>query len=380
MLLGIHLTLLIGPTVAIPAPPEIAEALQSAQVTLNDEGRSGFQLTFHIGRSGPMDLLDYSLLLNPLLRPFNRVVLIVIFNVIPHILIDGIITNQQINPGTEPGSATLTLTGEDVSIMMDMKKKRAEHPAQDETLIALKLIASYPQYGLIPKVLPPGLIDFPMPTDRIPVQQGTDLEYLNQLAQRYGYRFYITPGPAPMTNVAYWGPPERLSVPQRAISVNLGPQTNVDSINFQYNALAPTLIDDEIQDRQLNIKLPVMTFVSTRPPIVSQPAVPLNYPNIRTGLLEGSSGDSITQAYARAQAVTNQSTDAVLTASGELDALRYGDLLKPRGLVGLRGAGYQHDGLYYVKSVTHSIGKGQYKQRFTLTREGFGSVTPVVMP
>jgi len=37
-------------------------------------------------------------------------------------------------------------------------------------------------------------------------------------------------------------------------------------------------------------------------------------------------------------------------------------------------------GLYYVKKVTHTIKAGQYKQKFTLTREGTGSTVPVVVP
>jgi hypothetical protein len=86
------------------------------------------------------------------------------------------------------------------------------------------------------------------------------------------------------------------------------------------------------------------------------------------------------QAFARAQGMTDASTDHVLTVTGELDAVRYGDILKARGLVGLRGAGYSHDGLYYIKNVTHAIQRGDYKQRFTLTREGFGSTTPIVRP
>lgn len=53
---------------------------------------------------------------------------------------------------------------EDVSVMMDLEEKSAEHPAQDETIIALKLIATYAQYGLIPVVLPPPAIDPPTPT------------------------------------------------------------------------------------------------------------------------------------------------------------------------------------------------------------------------
>lgn len=383
MLLGIHLTVLIGPTVAVPAPPEIAEAIQSVQVTHNDEGRSGFQIVLQVGRAGPTDVLDYRLLLNPLLRPFNRVILVAIFDALPQVLMDGIITNQQLSPGAQPGAATLTLTGEDVSVMMDLEKKRAQHPAQPDPLIVLKLIGSYAQYGLVPMITPPPSVETPLPTERVPVQQGTDLEYLKQLAASYGFVFFVEPGPAPFTNFAYWGPPRRIGVPQRALSVNMGPETNVESINFQYNALTPTIVKDTVQDPQMNnVPLPVITFVSTRPPLVSQPALPFNLPNVRSSLLENSSGGGLSyaQAFARAQGVTDRSVDNVVTASGELDALRYGGLLRPRNLVGLRGAGYTNDGLYYVKSVSHTLGRGQYKQRFTLTREGVGAITPVVIP
>lgn len=380
--LGIHLQMMIGPTLAVPATPEIVEALKSVQITHNDEGKSGFQLTFELGRGGLAGTLDYPLLANPLLRPFNRVVLTAIFSVVPRVLMDGVITHRQLSPGDTPGSGTLTLTGEDVSVMMDLKKVRAEHPAQPEPVIALKLIGSYPQYGLVPLVLPPVALDVPLPIDRIPVQLGTDLEYLNEMAERFGYKFFIIPGPAPMTNIAYWGPPPRLGVPQRALSVNMGPETNVSSIHFQYNALSPALVSDLVTDRQLNITLPVMTFASTRVPLTPMPALPFQLPNIRTTLLGNDRGGALSfaQAYARAQGMTDSSVDNVVTAQGELDALRYGDTLVPRALVGLRGAGFTHDGLYYVKSVTHSIRRGEYKQRFTLTREGDGSLTPAIVP
>lgn len=374
--------MMIGPTIAIPATPDLAEAVQSIQVTHNDEGKSGFQITFQIGRAGLADILDYSLLANPLLRPFNRVVLTAVFNVVPRVIMDGIITNRQLSPGDAPGSATLTVTGEDVSVMMDLKKVRAAHPAQPEPVIALKLIATYAQYGLLPMVIPPPALDVPNPLEVIPVQQGSDLEYLNEMARRYGHVFFVIPGPAPLANIAYWGPPVRIGILQRALSVNMGPETNVSSVSFQYNALAPTIVSDLVRDSRLNVTLPVMTFVSTRPPLVPMPALPFQLPNVRTSLLESESGGGLTftQAYSRAQSLTDRSVDAVVTAQGDLDALRYGDILTPRALVGLRGAGFTHDGVYYVKSVTHNISRGQYKQRFTITREGDGAITPVVIP
>lgn len=380
-MLGVHLSLLIGPTIPLPATPDIAEAVQSVAVTQNDEGRSGFQIVLQIGRSGPTDLLDYKLLLNPLLQPFNRVILTVMFDALPQVLMDGIITTRQFSPGNQPGLGTLTLTGEDVSVMMDLVKKRANWPVMSEPLIALAIIGSYAQYGLIPMVIPPKMIDQPLPTDRTPVQQSTDLGHLKAIGERFGHVFYVESGPAPGVNTAYWGPPKRAAIPQRALTVSMGPQTNVEQISFAYNGLAATIVDDEIQDKDFNTTFPVMTFVSTRlPPLVSMPALPMQLPNVRTTLLERGPGLTINEAYARAQGTTDKSVDSVATAQGELDALQYGDVLKPRGLVGVRGAGFTHDGFYYVKSVSHSISKGQYKQRFSLTREGTGALTPAVVP
>ncbi len=376
-LLGVHLTMLVGPGVPLPAPPMLGEALHSVEVTHDDSGTSGFQIVFRVGRSGPTDLLDFALAGNPLLRPFNRVVLIATFNTVPKVLMDGMITQQQLSPSNQPGQATLSLTGEDLSVMLDMQERSVEHPAQDETVIVNKILLGYAQYGLIPMVLPPPTLDIPLPVERTPVQQGTDLAYLREMAARYGYVFYITPGPAPMSNTAYWGPPIRAGFPQRALSVNMGPETNVEQVSFRYNALAPTLSEGQVQDRVSNRTLPVMTPLSTRAPLASQPAWLVNQPNVRRTQFRDS-GLSAAQAFARAQGETDASMDEVLVANGEVDALKYGDLLTPRALVGLRGVGFQHDGLYYVKSVTHRIQPGDYRQSFTLTREGQGSTLPVL--
>lgn len=375
---GVHLSMLVGPTVAVPAPSELMEALKSVEVTHNDTDRSGFQMTFSVGRGGPLAAIDYPLLLKQLLRPFNRVILVVTVGFKPRVLMDGVITNQQVTAGGS-GPSTLSVTGEDVSVMMDLEEKSAEHPAQDETIIAAKLIASYPQYGLIPLVLPPRLIDFPVPLQRVPVQtRATDLGYLKELAGRHGYVFYVMPGPALFANVGYWGPPIRVGVPQKALSVDMSPETNVGAVNFRYDALAPATVAGRVQDSLTNGGTPVRTPIPLRIPLSSQPAALVNQPNVRKVQPQDIEGLNAAQAYARAQARTDASTDQVVTATGELDVSRYGDLLRPRGLVGLRGAGYTYDGFYYVKSVTHSIQKGEYKQSFTLTREGVGALSPVV--
>ncbi|MCP4659237.1 MAG: hypothetical protein GY856_27825, partial [bacterium] len=126
-LLGVHLTLLIGPTVAVPAAPWLLEALDRIEVRNAGEGTSGFQLTFRVGRSGPLDLLDFRLLANPVLKTDNRVIVVVTFGGRPRVLMDGVITRQQLAPSNDPGASTLTVDGVDVSALMDRKRRTAEH-------------------------------------------------------------------------------------------------------------------------------------------------------------------------------------------------------------------------------------------------------------
>jgi hypothetical protein len=371
--LGINLTLLIGATVPSPAPRKLMEALQNVTVTHSDSDRSGFQMTFQVGRSGLEEINEHSLLLDPRIRPFNRVIFIVTFSGTPHVLMDGVITHYELSPGSNTTGSTFTLTGEDLSAVMDLEEKIADHPGQDEATIVTMILASYARYSIIPDVRSPSSSEMPLPTERIPQQHGTDLSFIREMAGRFGFIFSITPGPEPGRNTAYWGPPVRSGTTQKALSVNMGQSSNVLSVSFQDNWLGPTSVSGRVQDGSTNREFLVAITSGTREPLAAASGLGISPSCTRTTLLEGS-GLTTAQAIARAQGMVDASLDNVVTVTGELDALRYGDLLQPRGLVGLRGAGWQHNGHYYVKSVTHTIKKGEYKQQFTLTREGIGSL------
>jgi hypothetical protein len=380
---SIFAVLLVGPTIPLPAPEELASAIESIEIRSTDEGRDGFQIVFTVGRGGAQNPtanpLDYSLMDSPLLSNFNRVIVMVVFGLLPAVLIDGVITHKQFSPSTEPGQSRLTVTGEDVSVMMDRTESSTTHPNQPDIAIVSKIIASYAQYGLVPTVVPPASMDVPIEVNRVPTQQATDLQYIRSLAEAYDYVFYIEPTAAPGVNTAYWGPKQYTGVPQRALTVNMGSDTNVTSINFQYSSLDSTIVTGSIQDPLLGVKVPVVTAGSLRPPLSITPDWMANLANAKTKQYRADGGVNFVQAYGQAQSETDRSTDAV-TVTGELDGALYGDVLRARKLVGLRGAGFKHDGYYYVKAVTHKIKRGEYRQAFTLVREGLGSTTPVVMP
>jgi len=371
MPLGINLALLIGKTVPKPVPRDVMEAFQRAEVTHADDGVSGFQMIFKIGRSGRKAVKDYPITQNPIFTVFNRVILVVTIGFSATVLMDGVIVNQELSPSAEPGKSTFTITGSDVSTMMDLEEKSVSHKAQGEATIARLIILNYAKYGMIPKVVAPPVQDRPTINERTPTQNKTDLEHLNEMAERFAYVFYVMPGPAIGSNTAYWGPPKRESRPQKALTMNMGSFTNISSVSFQHDAMAATTVDGDVQDRKTNQKRPVQERQSDRPTLAKSSALKSqSYTRLKQFR---ETGRSLAQADAKAQAIADRSVDDVVTVKGDLDTIRYGDILRARSLVGLRGAGYSYDGLYYVKEVTHTLTMGEYKQSFTLTRDGLGT-------
>ncbi|SRR5579883_1434724 len=376
---GINLSLSIGTLIPSPAPRFIMEALQQVQIMQTDQGPSGFQISFNADRTAG-NRRDYALLESPLLKPQNRVLLTVTINGTPYVLMDGFITQQELSHSSEFGATSLTVTGEDVSVVMDLYEFSLEYPALGPPAIALLILAKYTAIGVIPEVIPT-LVDLvTLPLEWVPQQNSSDRAYLQQLAAQHGNVFYVTPGPEPLMNVAYWGPPIRLfNTPKKALSVDMGVATNVQSINFRYDALAPTLMHGLIQDAESELDLPLLTLNSTRlPPLSRNPAVLANQPFVRNNQYTSPKGFTYIEALDNAQSITNLSTDQVVTAQGELDTLRYGEVLSARGLVGVRGAGDTYDGLYYIQSVTHTISRNAYKQQFSISRDGTGSLVSTV--
>jgi hypothetical protein len=384
-LLGISFRMKIGEGRPETAKPELNEALQKVEVTHGDEGVSAFQLSFQIGR-GRFDLDDYALVQNLSLRPFNRVQLIVYVGLTEHVLMDGIITDHEFSPSNEPGASTLTVTGSDVSLMMDLEERSQKRDNLDHKEIVRSIIKDpkYADYGFEPDI-PPKL---PKPTnpardkdDGTNTQPNnmTDLRYIQDLAANYGFVTYVQsckrqglrPGTEEFFNKFYWGPPKREDVRQGVISFNMGPHTNTDSISFRFNSLAPKAVAFTCKDGERD---PIRT--STLEPPLAKQITPPKLP--RQLVFSGNSKDlPCSEAERLAQGQFDKSMQEVVTASGELDALRYGEILEPRRLVDVRGVGFSYDGSYYVKSVTHSIDVhgGTYRQSFSLTREGLGSLT-----
>lgn len=375
MLKGVHLTVMIGPVIPIPIPQVALDALTSVEVTVNDTEPSLFQLSFALGNRSPLQTLFLLTGGSPI--PLARVVIVATVNGAPHVLIDGIITNHQVAPATDSGTSTLTITGEDLTAVMNLQDfSGLPYPAMPaEGRVAL-LCAKYALYGIIPLVIPSVLVDVPIPTSLIPTHQGTDYAYIRELAEKVGYVFYIDPGPLPGISKAYWGPRVKVGAPQPALNINMDAHTNVENLSFAFDShskgLPVVILHEKIS--KMPIPVPIPDITPLNPPLGAIPPIPLKLRPVR-----GVAKYSIPRALMIGLAKAAQWSDAV-TGSGSLDVNRYGRILRARSLVGVRGAGTAFDGLYYVKSVTHKIKRGEYKQSFSLERNGLISTLPAVTP
>lgn len=366
---GIRLQLLLGsPDTPRPAPYEVMDSLVSVSVTNNDRERDAFQMEFNLGRDS---LLEYGLLRAGVLDAPNRVIIMVFFGPLPQVLIDGIISHLQVTPDNEPGRSKLRVTGDDISVKLSFTDQNVTYPHQSDSDIVEKILRDA---KFIPQVTQ--TTDTPSDKERILTQQCNNLQFVNRLAQRNGFVFFVEPTNIPGVNTAYWGPEPRQGARQPALAMNLGPQTNVDTpINFHFNALGISATEVTIIDPFTKQPIQVPPPSSFLPTLSSKPAVPL-----RTVKSRQTANLTFAQALLSATTSVSATSDA-MEADGEIDAVRYGQALRARRLVEVQGAGKSNDGTYYVSQVIHEIRRlpiGAYKQRFKLRRDGRGATSNMV--
>jgi hypothetical protein len=389
------LSLKLGATTPADAPLEVAQALRNVEVVQGSRCPSGFRLTFQLDRYPPVPgtPLDYSLISGGLLDPFVRVQVLVQAGDDPAtVLIDGFITRQELSVD-ESENSLLTVIGEDVSVKMDLFEVSAEFPTLTDSAIVSQILGNYSSLGITPQVTAP--TGEAAPQSWVPQQNSTDRYYLQMLAARYGFLFYIQPGSSAGQNTAYWGPPLTSGTPQPALTTNMWKANNIKSLSISYDALAPTMTYGQALDLSQvpAVATPIAISsasqtqgFSTITAIDSQFSSLAQSPSTFTsqlaklsvrGTLLTHQGLTPTDAQSLGQGKTDRSVQEVVVVEGEVDTAEYGAIMTAPGLIDLRGVGQRFDGRYYMKQVTHNLsldqGEWRYLQKFVLTRAGAGS-------
>jgi hypothetical protein len=372
---GAKAAFLIGSPVPLPAPEKFVRAIDEVEVVQGGTptGRDAFRITLSVGREG-IAALEYDLLDTGLLDPMTRLAATVLVGATPYGLINGVILDHEFTPSPEPGASKLVITGEDVTVMMDLEEKNDSYSNLPDGLVVFQVIGPYAKFGLVPPPPLPGPVETML--TRQTTQTETDFAFVTRLAARNGYVFYAEPTPAPGVSKVTWGPESRLGVPQPALAMNFSSGTTICSIKFHLDALSPREVTLPTSLSPLDLGDVALSVPSLSIPLASSPLAA-----VRTRMARDAAKLSAAKTKVRLSAAKALSPDA-LVGDGEVDVARYGQPLQARGLVGVRGVGPAHGGLYYVRQVVHKLRprSGDYLQKFRIVREGRGATTPVVRP
>ena len=221
MIKGIELSVLFGPGVPVPAPRMVIEALQSVSIQENaGETPSGFDMVFALEKNSPLNTIF--LLAGGAALPILRVAFVTTINGQATTLINGVVTRTEYSPGSGGAPATLKVMGRDLTAAMEILDfSGLPYVAMPPFARVALILAKYAWLGVIPQVIP-SAEGPPLPTEKIPRHQDTDLAYIRQLASEAGYTFFMKPGPAPATSFAYWGPEIRIGEVQPALTIEFG--------------------------------------------------------------------------------------------------------------------------------------------------------------
>ncbi len=279
-------------------------------------------------------------------------------------LIDAYVIDTNTEFGYQHGSSTLEVVAMDSTVLMNLEEKVRPWPDMADSDIASTI---YGEYGFSAQV------DQTQPTrqevDRTVMQRGTDIQFLRELARRNGYESYVEFNTDTSQVEGHFHLPRVDQTSQGILSVNMGTATNVNSFQSKNDMIRPaTAVANNLQisdqsDQNSDASDSALTNLGDSTTVTSDRPRRVLISN--TGLSE--TGEL--QTYA--QAVVDRSAWAI-RAEGELSTVTYGNILRAKRPVNVRGVGRQFSGTYYVEKVLHRISDEGYTQKFSLRRNALG--------
>jgi phage protein D len=282
-------------------------------------------------------------------------------------LFDGYVIENDIEFSNNPTGSAFTVVAMDPSILMHLEERVKSWPNMAASDVA-SAIFSAAEHGFTPVVKSTGYT--PHEDDHTLIQRGTDIQFLQQLADANGYECFIDLNDSTGAVEGHFHPPQTDEDPQVTLSVNMGPATNVNQFRARFDMLGPTTAAAAVLDYEQKSKEPGQAASTSQTVLGSTEATASQRP--RKVLLSSLGMGQSAEVQRYAQAVVDRSSWAI-SAEGEAATAALGSILRAKQPVMVRGVGRQFSGRYYVYKVVHLItSDGTYVQRFTLRRNALG--------
>ncbi|OPY74875.1 MAG: Phage late control gene D protein (GPD) [Syntrophorhabdus sp. PtaU1.Bin153] len=273
-------------------------------------------------------------------------------------LIDGYITHVRPYFDLDPAQCKLEVWGMDGSCLLDREEKLKDWPNKKDSDIAAEIFNAY---GLAPEVEDTTIVhDEAVSTI---IQRETDMQFLQRLAVRNGYECYIQEGKG------YFRSPQLNGTPQAVLAAHFGDETNIDSLSFEVDGLKATEVAMVQIDRAEKSVLQASAATSQQTSLGQNDTVALlpsgvDPAKIYVGMNVATGNPEMTALCAG----LFHDYSWFVAGEGKVDANKYGNVLKTRQTVTIKGVGETYSGVYYVTHVTHTFAAEGYTQRFKVKR------------
>jgi hypothetical protein len=347
-----------------PLPPFVANALAEIEVETSVDGPAMFRLHFDLSRTA---FGDFDALVFDLFRPLVPIRISLSFGLgLPLTLINGFVRDVELKVGAEPGTARLEVVGADAlgTIMGHVQVPFPWPNMPDNAIVS----AIFGKYAILPLAAPTPLLRTIL--DTTTTQQTRDNAFLQQIAGRYGYQLYVQPDPLAGFDVGHFHPPITLGPPQGVLSIDCGTQSNLKSFSVSNQMLKPTTVVTAFTEPNSRAPIPVVVPVAAEPPMGLEPSLFRVLPppvEVEGPDDSASPAEKVVRAIAKVTAAAR-----TVSATGEIDGVKFGRPLLAGLPVLVRGAGRQHSGLYLVTGVSHRMSRAGYSQSFRAMRNAVG--------
>jgi phage protein D len=281
-------------------------------------------------------------------------------------LIAGYVIETRAEMSNTPGDSVLSVVAMDPTVLMHLEEKVKAWPNMSDSDVANAIFGDN-AYDFTP------VVDDTKwkreESNQTLIQRGSDIAFLQKLAERNGFECFVELNASTGEIEGHFHAPKHDENPQGVLSVNMGSATNVDSFAVHFDMLGPTTAKVTGVDVASDDNQPAQAAESDQKALGSKPATSADRP--RTVLLSGTGMSETGELQTLAQAVVDQSAWAIV-AEGELNTSAYGDVLRAKKPISVRGAGKTFSGTYYVEKVLHTLTSDGYTQRFTLRRNAVG--------
>ena len=278
-------------------------------------------------------------------------------------LVKGPVTSQQIHLEHGGACSFVEVSGCDTSIAMDRETQTVLWSDLTDSDAVTTVLG---QYGFTPDVETTSAGHFE--TKHTLVQRDTDLRFVQRLARRNGFLFWITCDELGIETAHFKRAPLE-SDPDADLIINLG-SNNVDAIDISWDVERPTSVISA--QLNLNDKSDIDGAVAESP-LASLGALALNAIATDTRSIHlVAPVDDAGDLHARGEgALIEAGWFMRATCKTTVNALK--KLVRAQTVINLRGAGTRFSGKYFVTGVRHTIDAAQHRMNVELSRNGWGA-------